>query len=283
MSKIKDSFLIVTGAASGMGREIAIQAAQKGATVIGTDINAAELNETAQLVTQKGLNMEIRVFDVGKADEISAFATEMLTKIQDKKLILINNAGIALCAGRFQDTPIEEFERLLDINLYGVVRMTKAFYPYLMSAGAGHIVNLSSSFGFVGIDGQSAYCTSKFGVRGFTETLRMELQDSNIKTTSVHPGGVKTNIMRKSLPVGEFITNEIYTEKVKEFDNIAHTSAEKAATQILNAIEKNQQRLVIGFDGKQLDWLSRLLPTRYTSILVKVLKKKFMNPYRKEN
>lgn len=280
MTKIKDSVCIITGAASGMGRELAIQAAKRGASrIIATDISPSELAETEKLVAQVGFKLETYVFDIGEAAQINDFVSKILPGLDNKRLVLFNNAGMALCTGRFQDTPLEDFERLMSVNLMGVVRMTKAFYPYFMGKGEGHIINTSSVFGFAGIDGQTAYCTSKFAVRGFSETLRMELYQSNIQVTSVHPGAIMTNIVRKAMPSGEFMGEEDYKIKVEEFDKIAHTSAEKAARQILEAVEKNKTRLVIGFDGKQLDWVTRLFPSRYSGLLKNVLKKKFHNPY----
>jgi|688.fasta_scaffold00009_45 NAD(P)-dependent dehydrogenase (short-subunit alcohol dehydrogenase family) len=280
MTQIADSVCIVTGIGSGIGRHLAIQAAQRGARrIIGTDINSDSLSETARLAAQHGRPVEAHCFDVGSADAIGQFVGQVLPTLSGERLILINNAGIALTCGRFQDTPEQEFDRLLNINLMAVVRLTRAFFPYLLQTGSGHVVNVSSVFGFAGVDGNSAYCTAKFAVRGFTETLRMELADCQVNVTSVHPGGIKTNIVRSSPPGGQFVTAQDHQNMIESFDRIAKTLPEEAARQILNAVEKNKTRLVIGSDGKMLDWMTRLLPVLYTRVITRQYRSAVSSPY----
>ncbi len=280
MTRVRDSVCIVTGAASGIGRELVIQACQRGAgRVIGTDINGPGLAETDALVRSAGGKLESYVNDVGNAEQVNSFVDSVMPTLGGRRLILVNNAGIALCSGRFQDTTMEEFLRLLDINLIGAIRLTKGFYSYLLDHNEGHVVNVSSVFGLGGVDGQSAYCTSKFAIRGFTETLRMELHGSNVHVTCVHPGGIKTNIVRNSKPSGSVMTQEKYELLISDFDKIARTTADQAARQILNAIEKNRTRLVIGLDGKQFDWTTRILPIRYTALIIRQYRNKMVNPY----
>jgi NAD(P)-dependent dehydrogenase (short-subunit alcohol dehydrogenase family) len=280
MTQIKDAVCIVTGAASGIGRQLAIQSASRGARrVLAADINLSELTETCRLAGRSNGQLESFGLDVGKPDEIHEFVNAVLPSLGKSRLVLFNNAGIGLCSGRFQDTPMEDFLRLLDVNLLGVLHMTRGFYDYLLAQGEGHVVNISSVFGLAGIDCQTAYCTSKFAVRGFTESLRMELSDSRVQVTCVHPGGIKTNIMRNTRPLGPTITSDHHDDLIKEFDKIARTTAEQAARQILNAVEKNKTRLVIGLDGKQLDWVTRLFPVGYTGIIQRMLKRTVTNPY----
>lgn len=277
-----NAIVIITGAASGIGQQLCLQAAQRGAQVIGADINEQGLQETQNLAKTQNLNIQTHRLDVGNATDIEQFAAQILPTLNNQKLILINNAGVALASGHFEHTNLTDFEWLLNINLWGVIRMTKAFYPYFIAQQQGHIVNISSVFGLAGISSQSAYCTAKFGVRGFTETLRMELAGTNIHTTCVHPGGVKTNIAKNAPAKGSFITNEMQKKGVESFEKVAQTTAHKAAQLILDAIEKRKKRLVIGLNGYALDWLTRLLPVAYTSIIEKQLNKTFDNPYKKQ-
>lgn len=281
MSYFKNSHTIITGAGSGMGRQMALQAAQRGARVIALDYNPIGLQETQGMAIAKGLAIETKVLDVSDSDQINAFAAEIIPTFNKGRLILINNAGVSIFTGNFEHTPLEDFEWLMNINLWGVVRMTKAFYPYLFEVNDGHIVNLSSVFGLGGAEGNSAYCTAKFGVRGFTETIRMELMDSNIGTTVVCPGGVKTNIVRNQTPKGEYTNDEMLAKVTKKFDENAKTTPESAAKQILDAVEKRKQRLVIGTDGKLMDIITRLFPVGYTKLVRKRAHKKFDKPFQK--
>jgi short-subunit dehydrogenase len=280
MSKIKDSVVLITGAASGMGREMAIQAAQRGGIVIATDVNEKGLAETQELAKTAGFSINIQRLNVGDKTEIEDFAKKTLPILDNRPLILINNAGIGLSAGKFEDNYLDDFENLININLWGIIRMTKAFYPYLLQKNEGHIVNLSSVFGLGGVMFQSAYCTSKAGVKGFTEALRMELMDTNVKTTVVHPGGINTNIARNATPKGSLITAEMHKEAIKQFEKNAPTSSAEAAKQILDAVEKNQDRLVIGKDGKMMSLMTRLFPVAFTKIMKSKMEEVMTNPYK---
>lgn len=266
-SAFKGSVTLITGAASGMGRYLAIQAAQRGAHVIATDVNAAGLEETRAMAQSAGQSIETKVLDVADKEAIKTFAQSVTPTFNNRKLILINNAGVALLSGTFEHTPIEDFEWLININLWGVIRMTKAFYPYLIARNEGHIVNLSSVFGLAGVANNSAYCTAKFGVRGFTETIRMELKGTGVNTTCVHPGGIKTNIAKNAPAKGDFVTEEIRKEAVSRFNKVAMTTAEDAARQILDAVEKKQEKLLIGSDARLLNTIVRLFPVSYTGII----------------
>jgi len=268
---MKNSITIVTGAASGMGRHVAIQAAARGSQVIATDINESGLAETQALAKANNRDIQIQRLDVSNAGAIQAFAEAVLPTLQNKKLFLINNAGVALAAGPFAATPLLDFEWLIDVNLYGVIRMTKAFLPYMLVQNAGHIVNVSSIFGLGGVRFQSAYCTSKFGVHGFNEALRVELFETNIKVTSVHPGGVKTNIAANAKMAGEYITPEDKIETARKFAAKARTPPEEAARQILNAAEKGKARLLIGADAKFIAALIRLFPAGYTAVMRQIM------------
>lgn len=273
MNPFANAVTLITGAASGIGRALAIQAAQKGAHVIATDINEAGLAETNALA---GGKLETHRLDVSDADAIIAFAETIIPTLQGRPLILVNNAGVALASGPFAETTLEEFDWLLGINLFGVIRMTKAFLPYLLERNTGHIVNVSSVFGFAGVMHQSAYCTAKFGVRGFTEVLRMELMDTGIGVTTVHPGGIDTNIARSArIGSGGFVSEAMQQRGVTSFQKAARTSPDEAARQIWRGVERGKVRVVIGADGWLIDRITRLFPSGYTRMMKRQVEKTF--------
>ena len=274
-SQLNECALIVTGAASGIGRQVALQAAKLGAAVIAADINTTALEETKQMGLQQGLQMETHTLDVADKQAICDFAADIVPRLHNRKLVLINNAGVGLFSGDFHHTNLDDFEWLMNINLWGVIRLTKAFYPYFIEQNQGHIVNVSSVFGLGGFANQTAYCTAKFGVRGFTEALRMELSGTGIHTTSVHPGGIKTNIMRAAKPRGTQVTEAMHNKSTETFEKIAMTTPEKAALLILDAVEKKKFRLVIGKDGRLIDVITRLLPVGYTKIFKRKMEQTF--------
>ena len=275
MKPFTNAVVLITGAGSGIGRELALQAAERGAAVIATDINKSALEETKKAGQQKGFDITTELLDVADTAAIEAFAQKWIPQLQQRKLVLINNAGVALLSGTFQHTELSDFEWLMRINLWGAIYLTKAFYPYLLQQNEGHIVMLSSVFGLAGIENQVAYCTSKFALRGFTETLRMELAGTGVGTTVVHPGGVNTNIVRNGRVVEKITSAVAHQETISRFEKIALTSPQTAARQILKAVEKKKSRLVIGKDGRVLDLLTRLLPLRYTYLVKNRIKKSF--------
>jgi butyryl-CoA dehydrogenase len=183
--------------------------------------------------------------------------------------LVINNAGVALAA-TVESMSYEDFEWLMGINFWGVVYGTKAFLPHLKAADQGHIVNLSSVFGLVSIPSQSAYNAAKFAVRGFTDALRMELEieGSSVSVTTVHPGGIKTNIARNAR-VDDSITAMAGESDPDAFDRMALTTPEKAAREILAAVEHDRRRVLVGPDGKVIDLISRLPAGLYQWLLVK--------------
>lgn len=268
-----DRIFIITGAASGIGRELALQAARAGARVIGVDWNEGGLHETARLSQQAGTPIEPHVVDLSQVKELETFVAALLPGLDQRPLVLINNAGVALNGGTFAETTLADFDWLLQINLWAAIRLCKAFYPHLLRTGRGHIVNISSVFGLIGVARNTAYCTAKFALRGFTESIRMELRETGIRTTTVHPGGIRTGIVRNARRVG--ISAEAHDRSIQAFERLAPTSAARAAAQILQAVHRGRERLVIGPDGKAIDWLARLLPVGYTGIALRRLRKTF--------
>ena len=273
MDIFQNTVVLITGAGSGIGRQLAIQAAAEGASVIATDVNEAGLAETTSLTT--GIITTTRL-DVSDAEAIKAFAVETIPTLAGRKLILINNAGVGLGSGPFGTTDLDDFEWLLNINLWGVIRMTKAFLPYMEENQQGHIVNISSVFGLAGVMHQSAYCTAKFGVRGFSDVLRMELLDTPINVTCVHPGGIKTNIaVSGRLGKGGFVTEAMHKQGVASFEKAARTTPEQAARVILDGIRRSKARVLIGADARVFEWLTRTFPTGYVRLLKRQIEKTF--------
>ncbi len=260
---MNNTHFIITGAGSGIGQALAILAASKGAKVIATDINEIGLEETRNKIMAQNGWVNIHRLDVADAQAIIAFAEMVKKTYNPQKIVLVNNAGVALNSGTFDETPMEDFEWLLNINLYGVVRMTKAFLPMMLAQNNGNIVNVSSIFGIIGVRYQSAYCTAKFGVKGFSDVLKFELLDTNIKVSSVHPGGIKTQIA-SSARVSEGQNPKQVAADLEKFEREALINTpEYAAEVIMKGIEKGKSRILIGRDAKVLDILARTFPNNY--------------------
>ncbi len=261
MTEIAGKVAIVTGAASGIGRATAELLSREGAKHVAiTDVNREGLEETAKNIRANGGNVSTHIIDVSDKEAVYAFADE-IAAAHGGADIVINNAGVAQMA-RVEDLSYEDFEWVMDIDFWGMVYGSKAFLPQLQEKGAGHIVNVSSIFGLISVPSQAAYNSAKFAIRGFTEALLQEFEDTNIKVSSVHPGGIKTNIVRNA----RFLQSTTATEREEAkdgFDRIARTTPAKAAETIVNGIKKNKKRILIGFDARLVDWAQRLFPTRY--------------------
>ncbi len=269
MSEINNSLFIITGAGSGIGQALTLKAITEGARVIAADINEAGLDETIRQANGKA---EKYILDVANPEQIKAFAADILQKHPNETIILVNNAGVGLASGNFTETPLEDFEWLMNINLYGVVRLTKAFLPHLLQQNKGHIVNVSSVYGLAGMPTNSAYSTAKFGVKGFTDVLKAELLGTNVKVSSVHPGGIKTNIARNSR-ISATQNVELAKKTMAKFEKVAlKMPASEAADVIIKGIKKDASRILIGSDAKALDWIVRIFPNTYHKIIAKVFK-----------
>jgi short-subunit dehydrogenase len=259
------SVAVITGAASGIGRALAVRLASEGIYGLAiSDVNEAGLSETASLVRERNVRVSTHVIDVSNLKEVGRLADEAVSE-HGGVTHLINNAGVGLI-GSFEQISIDDFRWLMEINFWGVVNGCKIFLPILRRQERAHIVNISSVFGLIAPEEQSAYCASKFAVRGFTESLRHELADSNVSVSAVHPGGIKTNIARNSR-LGESTPKEWKEQGAKFFDKVARTTPEEAADVIVNGIKANNPRILIGSDAHLISALSRLFPRRYLSII----------------
>ncbi len=278
MKNFKDKVAAITGAGSGMGRELAVELAARGCHLALSDVNEKGLAETVKLVDGSGVKVTHQRVDV--ADKAAVFAwADAVAKEHGKVNLIFNNAGVALGAS-VEGMRYEDLEWLLNINFWGVVHGTKAFLPLLKASGEGHIINTSSVFGLVGIPSQSAYNAAKFAVRGFTESLRMELdmEGCGVSATSVHPGGIKTNIAKAARMDPSIAALGLDKEQASaKFEKNFITTANRAAQIIIRAVEKNQRRVLVGPDAHVIDWMVRLMPSGYQT-LVKLFSRASMGP-----
>jgi NAD(P)-dependent dehydrogenase (short-subunit alcohol dehydrogenase family) len=264
MKDFLDKVAVITGAGSGIGRSLAIKLAERGARLALSDIDIAAVADTAGKCRQLGAHALPFELDVADRSAVYAHAEKVKCEFGTVNL-LFNNAGVALSAD-VVDMQWDEFEWLMNINFWGVAHGTKAFLPHLIESGDGHIVNVSSVFGLMGIPSQSAYNAAKFAVRGFTQALRQELRAARypVGVTCVHPGGVKTNIVVNARGGPQGVDVELIR---KGFRLIAMTRPNSAARIILRGVEKNKPRVLIGPDARVIDAIPRLLGSRYEDLL----------------
>lgn len=261
---VKNGVAVVTGAASGIGAALAAQLAAKGCDLALADRNAEPLAVVAAKARAAGVKVTEHVLDVADKKQLAAFTKAVLAE-HGRVTLLVNNAGVALM-GRFDQLKLDEFEWLMDINFWGPVRLTHAFLPTLLAQPSAHIVNVSSIFGIVSPPGQTAYVASKFGVRGFSESLRHELDGTGVGLTVVHPGGVRTGISSSARIAGS-IDPELGKEATAAFNKMLRTSPEKAASTILRAVERQQPRVLIGPDASGAETVQRMAPGRYWNLM----------------
>jgi len=271
MKNFKDKVAAITGAASGMGRTLAVELARRGCHLALSDVNNAGLEETARLAQQHGVKVTTSVLDVSNRDAVYAWADQVVAD-HGKVNLIFNNAGVALTVG-LDAVQASDFEWIMGINFWGVVYGTQAFLPHLKRSGEGHIINTSSLFGLMAMPTQGTYNAAKFAVRGYTEALRMELDIANcgVSATCVHPGGIATNIAKAgridpSIEKATGISAEKHRKRADKLINV--TTAESAAMQMLKGVENNARRVVVGYDAKFLDKLIRLVGSRYQAIVV---------------
>jgi NADP-dependent 3-hydroxy acid dehydrogenase YdfG len=258
---------VVTGAGSGIGRALAIELARSGARLAISDVDTDGLAGTEERLMAIGAPVKTDRLDVTEREAVLAYA-DAVNDHFGKVNQIYNNAGIAF-TGDIEVSQFKDIERVMDVDYWGVVNGTKAFLPHLIASGDGHVINVSSVFGLFSVPGQAAYNSAKFAVRGFTEALRQEMIVAGhpVKVTTIHPGGIKTNIVRNMSAV-EGIDKE---DLVQTFDKrLASTSPQKAARIILDGVRKNKARVLVGPDAKVLDIMVRLTGSGYQRLVAAV-------------
>jgi len=265
MKDIKDKVAAITGAASGIGRSLAINLSNEGCDLAITDIDKDGLQETAGMIENRAIKVTTHLVDVASRDQVYKFAEDVVSE-HGRVNIIINNAGVAL-AETLEDVTYQDFEWLLGVNFWGVVYGSKAFLPFLKEQPQAHIVNISSVHGLFTNPNVGPYCTSKFAVRGFTQTLCQELKGTNVKVSCVHPGGIKTNIVRNARFYKASKPDRNHEQAVEEFDKICFTTADKAARIIIRGIKKGKTRILVGPDARVYDLMQRLFPVVWQKIM----------------
>jgi NAD(P)-dependent dehydrogenase (short-subunit alcohol dehydrogenase family) len=266
---------MITGAASGIGRSLAQRLSRSGSPVAIADIDETGLKETARSLPGPVLSGVLDVRDAAGQLRFAAEVREWLPSLASRAPLaaVFNNAGVAVTSSVLDADPGDD-EWLRQINFDGVVNGTRAFLPILIEQDSGVIVNTSSVFGLLGMPNQSAYCASKFAVRGFTESLRQELRGTGVSAVTVHPGGIRTNIARSARirkdPQGLGRSHE---QMAADFEAITMTSPGKAAEIICRGVERGKARILVGPDAYVFDALARVAPTHYYDIMAQFEKR----------
>jgi NAD(P)-dependent dehydrogenase (short-subunit alcohol dehydrogenase family) len=271
MQHLRDRTAVITGAASGIGRALALHLAREGMRLALVDRDGDGLDETIRLVGEQGSaqpagRVSRHVLDVSDKAAMLALPDQVVAQHGGVHLV-VANAGVT-ATHAFHEHSLEDFEWVMGVNLWGVVYAAKAFLPHLLAAEEGHLVTISSIFGIVGIPSQTSYCASKFAVRGFTEALAEELAGSHVGVTVVHPGGINTGIAANSRASDE----KTRANMIKFFER--HTlPASEAAAQIVTGVRRKRPRVLITKEAVLGDLFKRLLPTRGNRRFVKTLMK----------
>ncbi len=276
MKSFKDKVAVVTGAGSGMGRYLSVLLAKDGADVVACDVNQETLNETVEMLRKYNVSVSSHVLDVADKEAIEALPQKVIDQ-HGKVDLVFNNAGVST-GKHFKDMEEENWDWVMDINLHGVINSTRAFIPHMIDRPEAAIVNTSSIFGMVAVPGQTVYHATKFAVRGFTESLALEMAQTNenLQIHCVHPGHVGTNIVANSrmdeedLQTDEEGGSSIFTrERPTTVEEMADSFREggmhpsKAAQIILKGVKKNKRRIFIGLDSKLLELSQRIFPNKY--------------------
>ncbi len=259
----------ITGAGSGIGRALAIKLASEGCSVAISDVDEKGLAETADMVARYNVGCQQSKLDVSDQKAVENWAESVVEQMGSADYVF-NNAGVTLLES-VANTEYEDFRWVMDINFWGMVYGSKAFLKYFQSRGSGHIINISSLFGLVAFPNQAAYNSSKFAIRGFTEALGIELKDTDVFASSVHPGGIRTSIARNARANEANMNGKTVEDFAKGFEAAAKVTPEQAAEVILNGVEKRKKRILIGKDARFMDRLQRLFPEKYGALLHKIL------------
>ena len=274
MKNLDHKVAAVTGAGSGIGRALALHLADHGCRLALSDVDAAGLAETERLLAGRVRALTTALVDVADEAAVITWADGIVAD-HGRANLVVNNAGVAL-SGTVASLSTDDYRWIMGINFWGVVHGTKAFLPHLEASGEGHVVNISSVFGLTAQPLMSGYNASKYAVRGFTESLRqdLELTRSCVSATCVHPGGIKTNIARTARMNASVAgaTGRSADAAAKEFEKAFITSPARAAAVIVDAVQKNKRRALIGPDARVFDAMVRIAPTGYQRLITGVVR-----------
>jgi NAD(P)-dependent dehydrogenase (short-subunit alcohol dehydrogenase family) len=264
MKSLRDQVVVITGAGSGIGRALAIQAAKAGAKLALSDWDAEGLAETVDLVKQIGAEVRSDVVDVSDRAAMAVWAAAVADQFGQVNVV-VNNAGVTV-TGDFEEMTYEDFDWIVGVNFMGVVQGTKEFLPHLIASGDGAIINISSLFGLISMPGQSAYNATKYAVRGFTEALREEMLVNGhpVTVTCVHPGGIKTGISRhgrKTASQDASAIDDLFEKK------LARMTPEKAASIIWKGMLGGRARVLVGMDAHLIHHAAKLAGSRYQDVV----------------
>ncbi|WP_312081032.1 SDR family NAD(P)-dependent oxidoreductase [Acinetobacter schindleri] len=268
MKNFNNKVAAITGAGSGIGQQLAVLLAKQGCHLALSDVNEQGLLKTLELIKDTGVRATLDKVNVANLEEVRAWA-EKVEQDHGSINMIFNNAGVAL-GSTVEGASYDELEWIVGINFWGVVYGTKEFLPRIKKTGDGHVVNISSLFGLTAQPTQSAYNATKFAVRGFTESLRQELDIENcgVSALCVHPGGIRTNIANAAKMNDSLRALGMSPEKsARSFNKLLRCPPEEAARQILEAVQKDKRRLLIGNDAKAIDLIQRILPTGYQRVI----------------
>jgi short-subunit dehydrogenase len=263
--QVNNKTVVVTGGANGIGRELVLNLLSKGAKVAAVDINEAYLQETKVLAGNRADQLSIHVIDISNQEAVMKFPDEIIQRHGQVDAI-INNAGIIQPFIRVNDLNFTTIEKVMQVNFYGSLYMIKAFLPHLLKRPEAHIVSISSMGGFLPVPGQSIYGASKAAVKLLTEGLYAELLHTKVNVSLVYPGAIGTNIVANSGALNKQLEEASKNSKIKPL------AASDAASIIINGMENNKPRILVGKDAKFMDWLYRWSPIFATKLIVKQMK-----------
>jgi short-subunit dehydrogenase len=262
------AYAVLTGAASGMGEQMAYQLADRGTHLVLVDRDAERLENVAGAIhaTHRDLIVHTEVADLSEIDGLEALGRRIL-RAAPQVTLLINNAGVA-ASGGFTELSAAEFDKVMDINFRAPVTLTRLLLPALQQNAGSHIVNVSSIFGLIAFPGQSAYVSSKFAIRGFSEVLRLELAKHDIGVSAIYPGGIRTRIAENALVAAKAAPEQVTAER-NDYAKLLTFPADQAAAQILTAVQNRKTRVLIGMSAVLPDFVARMFPSHYVTILTR--------------
>jgi len=263
---VQNKVWVITGGASGMGRELVLNLLSRGARVAAVDVNEEALKETSELAGERRNNLSTHVVDITDRDAVARLPEQVVAE-HGAVDGLINNAGIIQPFVRVNHLEFDAIERVMNVNFYGTLYMTKAFLPHLLERPEAHIVNVSSMGGFLPVPGQSVYGASKAAVKLLTEGLHTELLETNVNVTLVLPGAIGTDIAANS---GVNVTAA--PESSEEGSMMEPLAPDRAAQVIVDGIERNRYRVLVGSDSRLMNLLYRLSPKLAATFIFRQMK-----------